>query len=74
MKQQENTMITFNGRELQDVTIDGVHHNDYPDYCDAYIVYAEYADTGEQLTIQELDELQDQQPELVYELIQDAGY
>jgi hypothetical protein len=67
-------MITFNGRELQDVTIDGVDHNDYPDYCDAYIVYAEYADTGEQLTIHELDELQDQQPELVYELIQDAGY
>jgi hypothetical protein len=67
-------MITFNGRELQEVTIDGVDHNDYPDYCDAYIVYAEYQDTGEQLTIQELDELQDQQPELVYELIQDAGY
>jgi hypothetical protein len=28
----------------------------------------------QQLTIHELDELQDQQPELVYELIQDAGY
>jgi hypothetical protein len=35
---------------------DGVNHRDYPDYCDAYVIYAEYTD-GTELTAEELEAL-----------------
>ena len=40
-----------------DIEIEGIDPNDYPDFCDAYISYAVWADTGEELTESELDKL-----------------
>ena len=44
-------------RGLECVEVDGIDRRDHPDYCDAFISYAEWADTGEALTDAELDEL-----------------
>ena len=45
---------------------DGIDHNDYPDYCDAFCVYAEFED-GTPLSEEALDELNDS--DLKYELL-----
>jgi len=45
---------------------EGIDNSDYPDYCDAFCVYAEFED-GTQLTEIELDELNDS--DLRYELL-----
>ncbi len=36
------------------IEFDGIDHSDYPDFCDAFICYAEHED-GEPLTDAELD-------------------
>jgi len=43
--------------EYTNVKFDGIDHTDYPDYCDAYIVYAEL--NGVPLTDDELEDLND---------------
>jgi hypothetical protein len=40
---------------IDNIEFDGIDHKDYPDYCDAYICYAEY--DGREMTDEELDEL-----------------
>ena len=47
------------------VKIEGIDHNDYPDYCDDYIVYAEV--NGVPLTDDEIEELNDS--DIRYELV-----
>lgn len=42
--------------KLQNVEVDGIDTRDYPDFCDAYVTYAEYED-GTPLTEEELDNL-----------------
>jgi hypothetical protein len=64
-------MIELNGREIQEIEIDGVDRTDYPDFVDAYVVYAEYADTGQELTLIELDQLEQDYPGLAQELARD---
>tara|TARA_B100000287_G_scaffold341115_1_gene327630 strand:+ start:349 stop:534 length:186 start_codon:yes stop_codon:yes gene_type:complete len=43
--------------KIEIVQIDGINHEDYPDYCDAYIVEARY--DGHPLTEKQLDEIND---------------
>lgn len=43
--------------DLCDVEVDGIYMDDYPDFCDAYIVSATWVETGKPLTDPELDEL-----------------
>ena len=45
--------------EIDDIVIEGIDHNDYPDFCDAYIESAMYNDpkTGEYRALTE-DELE----------------
>lgn len=38
------------------IVISGIDHSDYPDFCDAYIEYAEYED-GSLVPESELDKL-----------------
>lgn len=65
--------MLFKDREIVDVEFDGVDHNDAPDYCDAFICSATWDDTGEELTDQELGELNDDS-QLVYELLEESLY
>lgn len=60
-------MKTLNRDSIQ---LDGINTRDYPDFCDAFISYAEY-NNGTPLNDQELDALNDNEPDLVYELVMD---
>lgn len=60
--------MQLKGRKVVDLEVDGVDTTDYPDFCDAYFASAVYEDTGEALTDEELDELNDLYPEVVNEM------
>lgn len=49
---------------IKDIEFDGIDHRDYPDYCDVYIVRAEY--NGEEMTEEQLELLNDDK-DFVYE-------
>ena len=48
--------MTINIKDLTDIEIAGIDMNYYPDFCDAYVEYAEKAD-GTPLTDAEIDAL-----------------
>ena len=45
----------MNLTKINNIEFDGIDHNDYPDYCDAFIESADY--DGKEMTEQELNEL-----------------
>ena len=51
-------------KKITSIEFDGIDNSDYPDYCDAYIVSAEY--NGVKLTDDQIDELNDNR-DFVYE-------
>lgn len=66
-------LVKINGRAVEIATIEvaGIDHHDYPDYADAYVSHAQYAD-GTDLSDEELELLQDQYPDVVYDVISDS--
>ena len=52
---------------VTDIEVDGANPRDYPDFSDAYISYAVWKDTGEELTDEELEQLTDENSDLVNE-------
>ena len=52
--------MRFEERGIIDLEVDGVDPRDYPDFCDAYISFARWADTGVALSDDELDKLNDE--------------
>jgi hypothetical protein len=56
--------MTIDLSKITNIQFDGIDHSDYPDYCDAYIVSAEYE--GREMTDEELDELNENR-DFVYE-------
>ena len=54
---KEKKGLYFKGREICDIEVEGLDPKDYPRFCDAFIAFANWADTGEPLTDSELDEL-----------------
>ncbi len=61
-----NTMkIDIN--KVDNLEVDGIDTRDYPDFVDAFISYAEI--DGEPLTDEQLYELTDEYPDLVYNLV-----
>ena len=66
--------ISLNDKEVDaaSVEVEVPDVVDYPKFCDAYISFAEFVGGGE-LASDELEELQDQEPGLLYELaVQEA--
>ena len=61
-------MTKFDFDKITNVVLDGIHHWDYPDYCDAFIDSADY--DGREMTDEELDELNEDY-ELIHELVWD---
>ena len=59
-------MYKFNYKLISNVSLDGIDHEDYPDYCDAFIDSADY--DGKEMTDKQLDDLNEDY-ELVHELI-----
>lgn len=62
---QREMKKTIDQVDRSSAIIQGIDMNDYPDFCDAYIDYAEW-DDGEELTDDELDRIN--QTELPQEL------
>ena len=54
--------IDFNKVEILEV--DGINHNDYPKYCDAFISQANY--DGKPMSDEMIDEINDNYPDFVY--------
>ena len=52
---------------IYNVELDGINTNDYPDFCDAYIIAADY--DGREMTEEELDWLCDNHPEFINESV-----
>ena len=46
---------TMDYKKIDNIEIDGINTKDYPDFCDAYIVSADY--DGVPMTDEQLDEL-----------------
>lgn len=59
-------MAKFEKDKITNVVLDGIHHWDYPEYCDAFIGCAHY--DGKKMTDEQLDELNEDY-ELVHELV-----
>jgi len=51
-------MNTQRNLNFNSIEIDGIDMSDYPDFCDAFVCYAEW-ENGQPLTEQELDQLND---------------
>ncbi len=64
--------MNIDTRTLINVEVEGVDMNDYPDFCDAYIAYAEKP-SGFALTDAELDVVNEDY-DFVYEEIQNFIY
>lgn len=60
-------MINLDYAKISDVEVDGIDTADYPDFCDAFITYAEY--DGKEMTDEQLDAL-NEDGDFVYEAVQ----
>ena len=63
--------MKLNNLKVIDVEVDGLDMKDYPDFVDAYISEAKFANTKQPLTDEQLCELQDQNPDAFYEALND---
>lgn len=59
--------------KVYNAELDDVHTGDAPDFSDAYVSYAEHED-GTPFTDDELDDLNDNYREIVYELVLNYVY
>lgn len=59
---------------ITDVEFEGIDTRDAPDFCDAYISYAVWADTGRELTDLQIDQINDNHPDYIHELLMDYLY
>jgi hypothetical protein len=58
--------------KISNVTVTGIHKWDYPDFCDAYIESADY--DGRPMTEIELEKLNNDFPDFVYERVIESLY
>jgi hypothetical protein len=70
INENEGMMINGKSVDIGSIEIEGIDTRDYPDFSDAYAVYAEFED-GTPLTDSELDELNDNYGDVIHELIFD---
>jgi hypothetical protein len=66
LNENQNT-LSFNGKEVDINSLQVEDINDYPDFANAYIDYAEYTD-GTKLSDKEINEFNEQFPDLAAEI------
>lgn len=66
-----NGKALFNGMQIDDVEIDGIDTRDYPDFCDAYVnnLWLVDGDEVREATDAEIDEINDNEHDYVYEQV-----
>ena len=57
--------------KITNIEFDGIDHKDHPDYCDAYIVSADY--DGEEMTNEQIEILNEDR-DFVYDKLMDYLY
>lgn len=62
---QDNMKLNLN--KIDSIEVEGIDTRDYPDFCDAFISYAEI--DGRELTDEELDYINDNCPDMVYDAV-----
>lgn len=67
----KNTPINLDYNKISNIQFDGIDHRDAPDYCDAYIVSADY--DGEEMTDEQI-ELLNEDGDFVYQKLMDHLY
>jgi hypothetical protein len=60
--------------DIQIDEIDGIDMNDYPDFVDAYCIAAHYKSTGQELTEEELDILNDKYSSVIQEYALNSAF
>ena len=60
----------FDLSKIDNVQVEGVDPRDHPDYSDAFIASADY--NGRPMTDEELDYLNDEYQDFVYEAVEDS--
>jgi len=75
MNKKVSDEVRINGRcvDVGSIEIDGIDGRDYPDFSDAFVSAARW-DDGTPLTEDELNELESQHSDLVYEIISDVAF
>ena len=56
--------MNINFDKVEILEVDGVNHNDYPKYCDAFISQANY--DGKPMSDEMINEINDNYPDFVY--------
>ena len=59
--------MEINGRKVE-ANVEDVCSWDYPDFCDAHFCNARFADTGEELTDEQYEELHENYPDVLWEM------
>ena len=69
-----NGKSLFNGMQIDDVEVDGIDTRDYPDFCDAYInnMWLVDGDEVREATDAELDDINDNERDYVYDQVYDS--
>lgn len=57
--------------KITNIEFDGIDHKDYPDYCDAYILSADY--DGEEMTDEQIEMLNEDR-DFVYDALMNYLY
>ena len=55
--------------EIDNIKVDGIDTKDYPDFCDSYIASADYK--GVEMTEEQIDNLNDNYGDFVYDAVID---
>ena len=58
--------------KIDNIIIDGIDHADHPTYCDAFILSADL--DGVEMTDKQLDDLNENYPDFVYDSVQNFIY
>jgi hypothetical protein len=58
--------------KITNIVFDGIDYNDYPDFCDAFVASADYGFRC--MTQKEVDELNENHRDFVYEQLMDYLY
>jgi hypothetical protein len=67
-------IVSYKKRRVEILELAGIDTSDFPDFSDAYICDAVWVDTGESLTVDELDELTNLHSDVVHDMAHDRFF
>jgi hypothetical protein len=71
-RQQRFVKIKNRIRAIKDIKISGINKRDHPDYVDSRIISATWVSTGIPLTDEEIEYINEHQPEIAQDLARNS--